>query len=272
MDGDSSADRSTLVGRSAMRLVGKVAVVTGGAQGIGRATVEKMHAEGAHVAAYDIDVGRGAALESAFGAERPPLFVRCDVTSEAEIVDAFARVRDRFGRLDILVNNAGINAYYDAATMTQAEWESVFAVDLKGAWLCAKQAIPALRAAGGGSIVNVASIHAFMTIAGMFPYAAAKSGLVGLTRSLALDLGADNIRVNAVCPGWTRTQLVQEWFDLQPDPVAAEAEVLRVHPLGRIGTPAEIANVIAFLASDEASFVSGAAWLIDGALSAQFAH
>ena len=255
-----------------MRLAGKVAIVTGGAQGIGRATVEKLHAEGAQVAAFDIDEARGAALAGALGPDRPPLFVACDVTDEGQVAAGVASVVARFGRLDVLVNNAGVNAYFDPVAMTQAEWDGFFAVDLKGAWLGAKYAIPAMRAAGGGSIVNIASIHAFMTISGMFPYAAAKAGLVGMTRSLALDLGKDQIRVNAVCPGWTRTQLVQEWFDGQPDPAGAEAEVLRVHPLGRIGTPAEIANLIAFLASDEASFVTGAAWLIDGGLSAQFSH
>jgi NAD(P)-dependent dehydrogenase (short-subunit alcohol dehydrogenase family) len=160
--------------------------------------------------------------------------------------------------------------------MTEAERDAVFAVDLKGAWLCAKHAIPEMRRAGGGPIVNIASIDAFMTIHGMFPYAAAKSGLVGLTRSLALDHGPDNIRVNAVCPGWPRTALVQEWFDRRPDPATVEASVLAVHPLGGYplgpGTPAEIATFVAFLLSDEASFITGAALLIDGGLSAQFRH
>ncbi len=256
-----------------MRLSGKVAIVTGGAQGIGRATVEKFHAEGAQVAIFDIDEMRGRELTAQLGAgDRPPLFVRCDITDEAQIEAATRRTGDHFGTLDILVNNAGVNAYFDAATMTAQEWDGVFAIDLKGAWLCTKHSIPAMRRAGGGAIVNIASIHAFMTIGGMFPYAAAKAGVVGMTRSLALDLGKDKIRVNAICPGWTRTQLVQEWFDQQPDPAAAEARVGAVHPLGRIGTPADIANLIAFVASDEAVFINGVPLMIDGGLSAQFAH
>jgi NAD(P)-dependent dehydrogenase (short-subunit alcohol dehydrogenase family) len=256
-----------------MRLSGKVAIVTGGAQGIGRATVEKFHAEGAQVAIFDIDEPRGQDLAKQLaGGDRTPLFVRCDITDETQIEAATSSTLGRFGQLDILVNNAGVNAYFDAATMTAQEWDGVFAIDLKGAWLCTRYAIPAMRRAGGGAIVNIASIHAFMTIDGMFPYAAAKAGVVGMTRSLALDLGKDNIRVNAICPGWTRTQLVQEWFDQQSDPIAAEARVRAVHPLGRIGTPADIANLIAFVASDEAAFINGAPLMIDGGLSAQFAH
>ncbi len=256
-----------------MRLAGKVAVVTGGTLGIGRATVEKFHAEGAQVVSFATNPERCAALGDAFaGAERAPLALVCDVTREDQVAAAMAQAIDRFGTVDVLVNNAGVNAYFDAVAMTEAEWDWTFAVDLKGAWLCAKHALPAMRRTGGGSIVNISSIHSQNTIKGMFPYAAAKSGLVGLTRSLALDYGPDNIRVNAVCPGWTRTQLIEEWFGLQDDPAAAEASVLAVHPLGRIGTPAEIANLIAFVASDEASFLTGASLVIDGGLTAQFAH
>ena len=256
-----------------MRLAGKIVVVTGGAQGIGRATVEKCHAEGAQVVSLDIDEGRQRELAVRFARTKLPIQPhQCDITIEAQVAAAMRDTRERFGRIDALVNNAGVNAYFDATAMTETEWDAVFAVDLKGAWLCAKHALPAMVEQGAGSIVNIASIHAQMTIAGMFPYAAAKAGLVGMTRSLALDYGPKGIRVNAVCPGWTRTQLVQEWFDLQPDPAAAEASVLAVHPLGRIGTPEEIANLVAFLASDEAGFVTGAMLLIDGGLSAQFAH
>ena len=171
----------------------------------------------------------------------------------------------------MLVNNAGANAYFDAAAMTEAEWDAVFAVDLKGAWLCCKHALPAMKRAGAGSIVNIASIHATLTMAGMFPYAAAKAGLVGLTRSLALDAARAHIRVNAVLPGWTRTRLVEEWFRMQPDPAEAERRVLAVHPLGRLSTPLEVANLVAFVASDEASAITGAALAVDGGLSARFA-
>jgi NAD(P)-dependent dehydrogenase (short-subunit alcohol dehydrogenase family) len=128
-----------------------------------------------------------------------------------------------------------------------------------------------MKARGKGAIVNIASIHATLTIAGMFPYAAAKSGVIGLTRSLALDYAATGIRVNAVSPGWTRTHLVEEWFALQPDPATAEASVLGAHPMRRIATPAEIANVVAFVASDEASAMTGASIAVDCGLGIQFA-
>lgn len=257
-----------------MRLEHRTAVITGGANGIGAATARKMVGEGARVAILDLDVGAGQAVAAELndaGESIAAVFIECDITREASVENAIGVVVSRLGPPDILVNNAGINAYYDAATMTEADWEHVFSVDLRGAWLCAKHCLPHFAAATSPAIVNVASIHAFMTIEGMFPYAAAKSGLVGMTRSLALDLGPKGIRVNAICPGWTKTGLVQEWFDQQDDPAAAEASVFAVHPLRRIASPGEIANVIAFLASDEASFVTGAAWLVDGGLSARFA-
>jgi NAD(P)-dependent dehydrogenase (short-subunit alcohol dehydrogenase family) len=155
--------------------------------------------------------------------------------------------------------------------MTEAEWDRVFAVDLKGAWLCAKHALPLMKRAGRGSIVNIASIHATLTIAGMFPYAAAKAGIVGLTRSLALEYAPLGIRVNAVLPGYTRTRLVEEWFKTQPDPAEAERRALALHPLRRIATPAEIANLVAFVASDEASAITGASLAADCGLGIMYA-
>ena len=254
------------------RLEGKVALVTGGAQGIGRAIVEKLAQEGARVSFLDLDEAGGTATARALGGGgRSVAFTRADVTREGEVASAIAQVTGREGGLDVLVNNAGVNAYFDATAMTETEWDAVFAVDLKGAWLCCKHALPIMKRAGRGSIVNIASIHAMLTIAGMFPYAAAKAGLVGLTRSLALDCAPAGIRVNAVLPGWTRTRLVEEWFRMQPDPAEAERKVVAAHPLGRLATPMEVANLVAFVASDEASAITGAALAVDGGLSARFA-
>jgi len=253
------------------RLDGRVAVVTGGSRGIGRATVEKFLAEGARVTFLDVDETAGReAIREIDGAAGTLAFERADVTREADVSRAMAAVVLAHGTIDVLVNNAGVNAYFDAAAMTEAEWDAVFAVDLKGAWLCCKHVLPAMKKAGRGSIVNIASIHASVTMAGMFPYAAAKSGVVGLTRSLALDYAPLNIRVNAVLPGWTRTRLVEDWFKMQPDPAAAERHLMDVHPLRRIAMPAEIANLIAFVASDEASAIVGAALAIDCGLGIQF--
>jgi len=198
----------------------------------------------------------------------PVEFVHCDVTSEVEVERAMASASERFGTVDILVANAGIDVPYDATTMSEQEWESFFAIDLKSVWLCAKHALPRMRAQRRGAIVNIASIHAFVTSTGKFPYAGAKSAVVGLTRSLALDEAKHGIRVNAVCPGYTRTRMLG--LEASKDPAATEREMASIHPLGRIGEPIEIANVVAFLASDEASFITGASILVDGGLSARF--
>jgi NAD(P)-dependent dehydrogenase (short-subunit alcohol dehydrogenase family) len=251
-------------------LEGKIAAVTGAGQGIGRAIARELHGQGARVAVLEIDRENGSEAAAELLALRPDsaLFLACDVSVEAEVAHAFDEITSRFGHLDVLVNNAGRNTYYRATTMTEADWDEAMGVDLKSVWLCAKHAIPAMSS--GGAIVNIASIHAFVTTTGMFPYAAAKSGVVGLTRVLALDHAAEGIRVNAVCPGWTRTRLVQEWLDRQDDPAAAEQQVFGVHPLGRIGTPEEIAACASFLASDRASFVTGTTLLVDGGLTARF--
>ena len=256
-----------------MRLLeDKVTIVTGGAQGIGRAVVEACAREGARVTILDRDAAGGAAVIREIGATGGRVtFLAADVTKEADVESACAAVLAREGAIDILVNNAGVNAYFDAAAMTEAQWDSVFAVDLKGAWLCTKHVLPAMKTRRRGSIVNIASIHATLTISGMFPYAAAKSGLVGLTRSLALDYAPLGIRVNAVSPGWTRTRLVEEWFALQPDPADAEASVMRAHPMRRIATPAEVADVVVFVASDRASAMTGSAVSVDCGLGIQFA-
>lgn len=254
------------------RLDGRSAVVTGGARGIGAAIVDRFVEEGAAVALLDIHTQLGVDRERDLRAKGASVkFFQCDVGVEAQVHEAIDQAADSFGGVSILVNNAGVNAYFDAASMTGADWDAVFAVDLKGLWHCCKHAIPRMVAAHQGSIINVSSIHAFMTSRGMFPYAAAKSGVLGLTRSLALDYGSDNIRVNAICPGWIRTRLVDEWLQRQPDPEAAERSVLAVHPLGRIGSPHDVANLACFLASEEASFMTGAAILIDGGLTVRFA-
>ena len=254
------------------RLRGKVAVVTGGAQGIGAAIVGTFLAEGAQTAFLDWDAEQGRRTASVLTSEAvAPLFLCCDVGVAEQVEESIGQVQERYGRIDILVNNAGVAAYFDAAQMSEDDWDRVFVVDLKAVWLCARSVLPAMRAAGAGCIVNISSIHARLTSAGSFPYAAAKAGVAGLTRSLALDEGPRGIRVNAVCPGYTRTRLVQEYLDQHEDPAATERAIAGVHPLRRIAEPAEIAAVVAFLASDEASFVTGTEVYVDGGLSARFA-
>jgi len=249
------------------RFDGRVAFVTGGARGIGRATVARLAGEGARVAFCDLDadVGEQTAHDVGHGVR----FYACDLADEQQIADAISLTRGDLGDVTLLVNNAGVNANFDMATMTTDEWDRFMAVDLRAAWLTAKYVVPGMQAAGGGAIVNVSSMHGFVTLKGFFPYAAAKSGLLGLTRSMALDYGDSAIRVNVVCPGFIRTRLVQDSIDLNPDPVAAEATMVRGAALQRMAEPAEVAAAIAFLASDDASYITGASLMVDGGLTAR---
>jgi len=246
-----------------------VAIVTGGSRGIGRAIVEVLAQHGASVAFCGRDADVGRAVEAELSARLPVAFRPADVAVEADVAALVADCVERFGRPSVLVNNAGVNANFDAMAMTEEEWDRFFGVDLKSAWLCSKHALPHMKALGHGSIVNISSLHGFATLEGFFPYAAAKSGLVGLTRSLALDYGAAGIRVNCVAPGFIHTRLVQDSIDRNPDPEAAVAAMTRGVALRRIGEPAEVAHAVRFLASAEASYVTGATLLVDGGLTAR---
>lgn len=249
------------------RMAGRTAVVTGGAQGIGRAVVEKLSDEGARVWFLDVDESVGRTTAEELGVR----FLPADVTDEDQVRSAITSVIEAEGRLDVLVNNAGRNAYHLAADLTGEEWDRSIALNLKAAWLCSKHALPAMVRQGRGSIVIISSLHARMTTTGMFPYAAAKAGLVGMARSLAVDYGPHGVRVNAVLPGWTRTPAVDHWLKRQPDAARAEADVLAVHPLRRIARSSDVANVVCFLASDEASAMTGAEVVVDCGLSARYA-
>ncbi|GAA3129449.1 NAD(P)-dependent dehydrogenase (short-subunit alcohol dehydrogenase family) [Kribbella aluminosa] len=244
------------------RLLGEIVLVTGGAQGIGAAIAAVAHREGAKVGIIDL-----RPVEPADGR----VGVVADVSDGEQVEAAVASLTGQLGEFTVLVNNAGRNAYGDATTMTDDDWDAVFAVDLKSAWLCARAVLPGMIARKHGAIVNIASLHSRLTMRGMFPYAAAKSGLVGLTRSLALDVAEHGIRVNAVSPGYVRTPIHDDFVRRSEDPAAAEQAILDVHPLGRIGTPDEVAEVVCFLASPAASYVTGADWAIDGGLGVRFA-
>lgn len=246
-------------------LAEEVVLVTGGAQGIGAAIVEAAVQAGARVSFCDLDRERGEALASALDVH----FVEADVTSEESVKRWVEGARDAFQtEATGLVNNAGKNSYADAATMTVEQWDEFFALDLRSAWLCARAVLPAMLDAGHGSIVSISSIHARLTIPGMFPYAAAKAGLLGLTRSLALDTGARGVRANSVSPGLVWTPLNERHFASRPDDLAT---TLAAQPMGRAAEPAEIAAVVCFLLSRNASFVNGADWAVDGGYSARLA-
>lgn len=250
-------------------LDGQVAIVTGGSRGIGHAIVALFVEHGASVVFCGRDPLVGRAVEEQFGPGAPAVFQQTDVSVEAEVASLVGFCVERFGPPSILVNNAGVNANFDATEMSEDEWDRFFAVDLKSAWFGAKYVLPHMKRADGGAIVNVSSLHGFVTREGFFPYAAAKSGLVGLTRSLALDYGPQGIRVNVVAPGFIDTRLVRESINLNEDQAAAERTMVAGVALGRIGQPAEVAQVVRFLASGESSYITGASLLVDGGLTAR---
>jgi NAD(P)-dependent dehydrogenase (short-subunit alcohol dehydrogenase family) len=193
------------------------------------------------------------------------------VRSEAAIQAAIQQTIRELGGLNILVNNAGNDMDFDATQMSVEAWDNAMAINLRSAWLTSKFAIPQMVAQGGGVIVNIASVHATMTMAGSFPYAVTKSGLIGLTRNLALDWGGKNIRAVAVSPGYIRTQRTIDFFNQAADPAAEEARVSNLHAIKRVGTPEDVANLVAFVVSDEAGWITGTEMVIDGGLSARYA-
>ena len=251
------------------RLDNEHILVTGGGRGIGSAIVKKCLLEGAKVSFIDLVGEEARSLINKLNQDNKLLFEEGNVCSVEDLKRWCDASRKKFGAITGLVNNAGRNSYADPVTMTEQQWEDVFDVDLKAAWLTAREVLPDMIANKKGSIVNIASVHANMTYPSMFPYAAAKSGLVGLTRSMALEVGAHQVRVNALSPGYTETFLVKEFFE-RNDPSLRE-KVLDVHPMHRMAKPSEIANCVAFLLSTEASFVTGANWIADGGLTSRFA-
>ena len=257
-----------------MELQDKVVIVTGGASGIGRATALAAAAAGAVVAVVDREAagGRETArqIEQAGGRAG---FHEVDVTSWAEVAACFAGVAHAHGRIDGVFNNAGINGpTKDILDYTEAEWDRVIAVNLKGVWLGIKAAIPHLRRAGGGSIVNTGSTASLVGYATLGGYTAAKHGVLGLTRTAAVEYALDRIRVNCVCPGPVDTPLMRgiEEALMPDDPAAAREFFASTTALKRYSEPAEIAGLVVFLLSDEASFVTGAAYSIDAGVTAGF--
>jgi NAD(P)-dependent dehydrogenase (short-subunit alcohol dehydrogenase family) len=253
------------------RLQGKVAVVTGGALGLGRATVRRMAEEGASVAVTDVrrDEAQAVADQLVEGG-----FDVCawslDVASEADVERVMGEIVRRFGRIDILVNNAGV-AGADKPTheLTEAEWDFVQAINVKGVFFCTKHTIPHLRRAGGGSIINLSSIYGLVSAADVPPYHASKGAVRLMTKTDALTYARDRIRVNSVHPGFIWTPMVEGFLASQEDQTAARAAVAALHPLGHMGEPDDIAWACVYLASDEAKFVTGAELVVDGGYTAR---
>jgi meso-butanediol dehydrogenase / (S,S)-butanediol dehydrogenase / diacetyl reductase len=250
-----------------MRLDNKVAFVTGGAMGIGAGIAQKFSESGAAVVIFDVNGEKALRMAEKLRPTGRALAIQGDVTNEDQVQAAVEQTVAEFGSLDVLVNNAGIDVEGPAIEMTSAVWDRTLDVNLKGAFLCSKHAILKMRGRGG-AIVNISSVRAFVSYEGNAAYDASKAGMLGLTRALALEHGRDGIRVNAVCPGYISTPMTDDWLKAQPDPAATLKQVLSVHPLGRMGTPLDIAEAALFLASDAASFISGTFLVVDGAMSA----
>lgn len=253
------------------RLAQKVCVVTGGARGIGQATLESFGAEGACLVLADIDA---QACESATHALEKKGFevlgVPTDVTSLSSLEHLVETVLSRWGRIDVMVNNAGINVFKDPLACDVEDWRRCFSVDLEGVWNGCKAVLPSMIKQRAGSIINMASTHAFSVIPGSFPYPVAKHGVLGLTRSLGVEYAKHGIRVNAIAPGYIETQLCVDYWNTFDDPVAARQATCELHPPKRIGRPQEVAMTAVFLASDEAPFVNAAMIVIDGGRSVMY--
>ena len=247
------------------RLEGKIALITGGVSGIGLATAREFHAAGARLAIADI------ADATAVAAEFGGIAIRCDVTDPAQVEAMVQKTVDHYGRIDILFNNAGIERHSPIAAMDLAEHRRVIDVDLNGVYYCLQFAIRAMANNPGpsrGSIVNTASVAGLMGAPGLSSYNAAKGGVVLLTKVGALEAAPLGIRVNAVCPGIIRTPMADAFGDGSMGPFTVEQFAKRVHPLGRLGEASEVAKLVTFLASDDASFITGAAIPIDGGMTA----
>jgi NAD(P)-dependent dehydrogenase (short-subunit alcohol dehydrogenase family) len=252
------------------QLSGKVAAVTGGAAGIGEATVRRFVAEGAQVAFADRDVERGQHVAAELAANGGKvLFVEAHVEREAEATAFIQRTVEHFGQLNILVNNAGVRLYQTVVEASAESWEMIVGINLMGYVFCAKAAIPAMRRGGGGSIVNVASIRSIVAGSNTVQYDTTKAAVAGLTRSLAMDHAVDGIRVNAVGPGPIFTPFHERRALAAGQTLEAfKEEFGRATMLKRPGTPQEVAACILFLASDEASFVTGTCLFVDGGQTA----
>ncbi len=245
------------------QLDGKYTVVTGGGKGIGRAVVERFLKEGAAgVAILDYDEATAQATAAEL-ADKRVLVVKCDVSDEAAVEAAFKKVYEAFGRVDVLINNAGLTRDAMFHKMTTQQWDTVVNANLKGVYLCSKQVVPAMREQMYGKIVNISSTSAWGNI-GQANYAATKAGIMGLTATMALELGPKNITVNAIAPGTIKTDI------LKTVPQHLQDKWVENIPLRRLGEPEELANAVLFLASDESSYVSGITMMVCGGRKISF--
>lgn len=249
-----------------MRLQNKVALITGAGAGIGAATAELFANEGARVVVADKNYSLAKQVAERIGSQA--LAVEVDVSKAAEVQAMIETTIGHFGKLDVLVNNAGFGSFGTVVSLEESAWDQLMDVNLKGVFLCAKYAIPAMMQNGGGSVINLASTISVVGIKDRAGYVAAKGGVAALTRAMALDHAPDGIRVNSVAPGVVASSYYDKMFETVEDPVAFKRGLEARSPLNRMGEPIEIASMILWLASDESSFSTGAMFTVDGGYTA----
>lgn len=242
-----------------MSFKNKNVVVTGAAKGIGAACVNAFLAEGANVAMLDLS------YKDPVKREGNKLFLHCDVSNQKQVMDCMSKIKAELGLIDVLVNNAGIQRYGTVTDTSVEQWDEVMNVNLKSLFLCSKYALPYMLEKGSGVVVNIASVQAFLSQDKVAAYTTAKSAILGLTRSIAIDY-APNIRCVAVCPGTIDTPMLRDSFALSPNPDLVLQECIDMHLANRIGKPEEVANLVLFLSSEKAAFITGQAFRIDGGL------
>ncbi len=250
-----------------MKLKDKVAIITGSAKGIGKGCALVFAEEGANVVIVDIDIKAGEqTVREIVERNGKAIFINTDLRSSEQVQSMIGSVINTYGQIDILFNNAGYHYSKNIEVTSEEEWDFIINTNLRSVFLCSKYSIPHLRKTKG-CIINMSSMVGLIGQSNAGAYSASKGGIVAMTKGMALDFAKDGIRVNCICPGWVETPLVEDWFSQQPDPQKAKEYIYSVHPLNRIASSEEIGKAAAFLASSEASFITGIAMPVDGAVS-----